>query len=66
MFNFFFHGFVLPYSIYPTTKQKPEKASQGSLLPLLDTFRTLDWKKIREEIEPFRVMMGQKLLTVNT
>jgi len=29
-------------------------------------FRTLDWKRIKEEIEPFRVMMGQKLLTVNT
>jgi len=35
-------------------------------LPLLNTFRTVDWKKMREEIEPFRVMLEQKLLPVNT
>ena len=32
---------------------------------VLDAFRTINWKRIREEIEPFRIMMGQKLLTVN-
>jgi len=34
-------------------------------LPLQDAFRTIDWKKVKEEIEPFRVMMEQKPLTVN-
>jgi len=33
--------------------------------PLKDVFRTIDWKKIKEEIEPFRIMMEQKLLTIN-
>ena len=36
----------------------------STLLPILDAFRTVDWKRIREEIEPFRVMIEQKLLTV--
>jgi len=34
-------------------------------LPILDAFRTVDWKKVREEIEPFAVMMKQKLLTAS-
>jgi len=25
-------------------------------------FRTIDWKKVKEEIEPFRVMLKQKVL----
>ena len=36
------------------------------VLPVLDAFRIVNWKKIREEIEPFRIMLEQKLLTVNT
>jgi len=28
-------------------------------------FRTLDWKKVKEKIEPFRAMLEQKPLTVN-
>ena len=37
----------------------------SNLLPILDAFRMVNWKKIREEIEPFRIMMEQKLLTIN-
>jgi len=36
-----------------------------TLLPVLDAFRMVNWKKIKEEVEPFRVMMEQKLLTAN-
>jgi hypothetical protein len=28
-----------------------------TLLPLLDKFRTVDWKKIEEEIDPFRDLL---------
>lgn len=45
-------------------KKKKEIISLRGLPPL-DAFRTVDWKKIKEEIEPFRVMLEQKLLTVN-
>jgi len=27
-------------------------------------FRTLDWKKIKEEIEPFKIIIEQKSLPV--
>ena len=48
------------------TVLKANKCS--TLLPLLNTFRTIDWKKVKEEIEPFRVMIEQmqRLLPVNT
>jgi|GEM_PF-2595795 len=28
-----------------------------ALLPMLDIFRTIDWRKIKQEIEPFRITM---------
>jgi len=34
-------------------------------LPLQDAFRTLDWIKMKEEIESFSIMMGKQLLTIN-
>ena len=39
----------------------------AALLPLQNAFRTLDWKRIKEEIEPFVAMMKQtqRLLPVN-
>ena len=31
---------------------------------VMDAFRTVDWKRVREEIEPFRIMIEKKSLTV--
>jgi hypothetical protein len=38
------------------------------MLPILDAFRTVDWKRIKEELKPFRAMLEQtqRLLPVNT
>jgi len=35
------------------------------MLPLQDAFRALDWNKIKEEIEPFRIMIEQQPLIIN-
>jgi hypothetical protein len=38
------------------------------MLPAQNAFRTIDWRKIKEEIEPFVAMMEQtqKLLKIDT
>jgi len=33
-------------------------------LPLLDTFRTVDWKRIKEELEELKLSLGIQLASV--
>lgn len=36
-------------------RQAQDKYISGNRLPLLDTFRTIDWKGIKEELEDFLI-----------
>ena len=39
--------------------------NSSTLLPLQNAFRTFDWKRIKQEIMDFQVLMGQKITLIS-
>ncbi len=49
---------------FEQNKNRASGPDFAALLPLLDAFRTVNWKRIKDELEELKVSLGIQLFSV--